>query len=819
MLTIAQIRGDGSYYTALGRDDYYLKGGEPRGLWFGTGAVALGLAGVVEDIVYRRLLGGFSPDGSHALVNNAGSGQRRPGWDLTFSIPKSVSELLAAIAIEMPEVADVLRDSVKRAAARSFAYLEQKAAVAREGLGGKTRVPVRLMAAGFEHSTNRNLDAQVHWHFVVVNVGVGLDGVTRSIVSKTLYRHKMAAGVLFRAELAAQLRTRLGLKLVAKSSWFEIAGVPESLIEAGSSRRKEILAELKRTGYSSPIAAKIAALETREAKTAPPREILFERWSQLAKQHGLTPEIVRQLMRPEVARLTPKISSESVRDSVARLLESQSYFSERDLVRAIAERTQSLGVGADPVLVSARKALDGLIYLGRHKREKQFTTAEMLAAEKRLIALALRERKSGSQLVAPDTVQAILDRHTLSGEQAEALRHITLRPGRIQLVQGFAGTGKSTLLAAAREAFEREGYQVLGCSLSGKAAEGLERASGITSHTIARLMLQWGQEFSEVPYLNSKSVLVVDEAAMVGTLQMAKLFEYVLAAQAKLILVGDARQLPAIAAGAPFASISNFLGSASLTDIRRQFADWGRNLVRQFADGDVREGVKLWRDRGLIHIGASPESTTAQLLTEWSRETKLQDTLILAGTHEEVSWLNQRAQQIRQQAGQLGSEPIRMGNREFYPGDRVIFRRNDRKIGVKNGTFGTVVGQRHGSTVIQLDASEKSIFVPSSYHQIHLGYAVTTHKAQGATVNRAFVLFSDAMQSRELTYVQVSRAREFTKLFLSREQAGDLELTDAVRAMERSQSKLNASDLEMPVNSDQEHTGRGKRGLTLERAL
>ena len=218
-------------------------------------------------------------------------------------------------------------------------------------------------------------------------------------------------------------------------------------------------------------------------------------------------------------------------------------------------------------------------------------------------------------------------------------------------------------------------------------------------------------------------------------------------------------------------------------------------MVRQFADGDVREGVEILRRQGLIHIGPTPEATTQQLLSEWAKETDLKNVLILVGTHEEVNWLNREAQRIRKDAGLLGTSSCVIGEREFHPGDRVIFGRNDRKLGVKNGTFGTLIRQQHGSAVIQLDQSNKCVFVPLNNEHIRLGYAVTTHKSQGATTQRTFVLFSDSMQSRESTYVQVSRAREFTKLFLTREQAGDTDLKEAVRAMERSQAKMNASDL------------------------
>lgn len=794
MLSIIQIRGDGTYYTSIGRDDYLLNGGEPRGVWLGEGAEALGLTGLVEDVVYRRLMGGFSPDGSEELVRNAGTESRRPGWDLTFSAPKSVSELWAA-SRDIPGLEKIIREAQWAAVKRVVQYLEEVAGQAREGLGGHTRTPVRLVVAGFEHGTSRNLDPQLHCHCVLINIGVRLDGVTRTIVSKAIYRQKMTAGALYRAELASQLRQRLGLELVAKSSWFEVAGIPQTLIEAGSTRRKEILDGLEKSGFSGAKAAKIVARDTRVAKTVIPREELFERWGRVATTHGFGVEQIRELIRPGLTPIPSEVPAGIVDFSINKILERQSFFSERELIRGVAERTQTLGIPVDSILATAREALGQLVPLGDHQWERQFTTLATLELERKLLAQAVGGRENTRQTLSSNTVDAVLRRHSLSVEQENALRHITQLPGMVQVVSGLAGTGKSTLLAATREAFEAEGYHVIGCSLSGKAAEGLQRSSGIPSHTIARLLHQWGKELSEVRRLNAKSVLVLDEAAMVGTRQLAALFEQAQKANCRIILVGDARQLPAIQAGAPFASLSRILGMATLKDIRRQLAEWGRVLVRQFAEGDVREGVEILRQQGLIHIGPTPEATTRQLLSEWSKETDLKQALILVGTHEEVNWLNREAQQLRKDAGLLGATPCVIGGREFYPGDRVIFGRNDRKLGVKNGTFGTLTGEQHGSAVIQLDQSNKSVFVPLNHEHVRLGYAVTTHKSQGTTVQRAFVLFCDTMQSRESTYVQVSRAREFTKLFLTREQAGDADLNEAVRAMERSQAKTNALDL------------------------
>lgn len=793
MLTISQIRGDGSYYTSLGQDDYYLKGGEPLGVFAGEGAQTLGLSGDVDPHVYRKLMAGFSPDGQTAYFRNSGTEGRRPGTDLTFSAPKSVSELWAA-SRGVANLERAIREAHWAAVQRAMAYLQETAAFGREGLGGHNWVRVQLLWAAFEHGTNRNLDPQLHTHVVVVNTGV-TGAQPRAVAHLPLYKAKMAAGAVYRAALASELRQRLGLDLEAKASWFEVAGVPASLLKAGSSRRQEILEALAEYGAYTALAAKRAARDTRSAKEVVPREQLFEQWARIAARHGFDLDRVRALIRPERTRVPEQVPARFIEKTIDQLLERHSFFSEREVVRGVAEKCQTLGIPVDHILKGVRQALEKLIPLGELGRERQFTTQATLELERNLIGKAMLGRDSLRQTLSHTVLERILARHTLSAEQEAAVRRITQRQGTIQNVQGLAGTGKSTMLKAAREAFEAEGYQVIGCSLSAKAADGLQQSSGIPSHTIARLLHQWRKANPEIPRLNAKTILVIDEASMVGTRRLAELLDRAEEAKSRVILVGDSKQLPAIEAGAPFRSLCKFLGMATLTDIRRQLAGWGRELVREFADGDVRRGVAILQKQGLIHIAPSAEGASRALLTEWAKESNLKETLILAGTREEVDWLNREAQQLRRDAGKLGTTPCVVGGREFFPGDRVIFGRNDRKLGVKNGSFGTLVEERRGSVVIQLDQDAKRVFVPLNHEHLRLGYATTTHKSQGATLLRTYVAFSDSMQSREATYVQVSRSREWTKLFLSRDQAGEANLRDAIRAMEKSQSKANALDL------------------------
>jgi conjugative relaxase-like TrwC/TraI family protein len=793
MLTIAAVRGDGSYYTTLGTDDYYLRAGEAVGIWFGEGAQALGIAGPVDPVVYKRLIAGFSPDGSTAYFKNSGTESRRAGFDLTFSAPKSVSELWAA-SHGIANLEALIRQANWEAVRRAMEYIQEKAAFGREGLGGKERVKVKLLICGFEHGSNRNLDSQLHIHVVAINTGVR-DGRYKTIASHELYKYKMAAGAVYRAELAHQLRTVLGLELKAKSTWFEVAGVPDSLIAAGSSRRKEVLEAMEAAGVRGAKAAMRAARDTRSAKQPIPRAELFAAWTRLAKDHGFGPERVKALVRPGFTRVPDRVPQQLMDKAVDQLLEHYSFFSERQLVRAVAEKVQSIGISAETLLRDVRSGLDRLIHVGELGGEVQFTTRENLELERSLIAKAVLGRETSRCLVSTPTVEKVLGEGSLSPEQAEAVRHITSRVGTIQIIHGLAGTGKSTAMLAARRSFEAEGYRLIGCALSGKAAEELQTSSGIASHTIAKLLKEWQRAEPAIPRLDSRTVLVIDESSMIGTRRLATLLDLAEAAQTKVVAVGDSRQLPAIEAGAPFPALCRFLGMASMNDIRRQLTEWGRELVREFADGDVRKAVAILNQQGLIRIAPSDEAASRELLADWAKEKDPRAVVILAGTREEVDWLNREAQKIRRESDKQAKPGLEIGGREYFEGDRVIFVRNDRKLGVRNGSFGTLLGVRNGSAIVDLDGTRKRVFIPLNHEHLRLGFATTTHKSQGATFQRTYVQVSDSMQSREATYVQVSRAREWTRLYLSREQAGEKGFSSMIRTMERSESKANAIDL------------------------
>jgi conjugative relaxase-like TrwC/TraI family protein len=828
MLSVAALSGgQGNYYLALARDDYYLKGGEPPGRWLGEGAERLGLTAQVDGPALKHLLRGFSADGSQPLIQGAGSPKHQAGWDLTFSCPKSVSVLWSQAE---PDTRKTIQEAQAAAVREALDYLQEAAAFTRRGKGGRTKERTELVVATFDHGTSRAQDPQLHTHCLVLNVGVRADGSTGTILSQPLYAHKLAAGAVYRAELSNQLEKRLGVVLERRQSWFEVQGVPASLVEDFSKRREQVEKALAEHGASGAKAAAKLTLATRQAKEHLPRAELLPTWQEVGRRHGFTAENANALLLRQGPRqdLAGRVGN-CIQAAAARITRHDSHFPERELVRRAAEEAQAMGIPASALRHLVKQELarsPEFVCLGRANGEIRYTTREMLALEKKLLAQVGELKNLPSAPVAEQTIRSVEE--PLSAEQKQALRHLTQSGGRVQVVSGMAGTGKTSTLRAAREAFEREGFEVVGTCLSGKAAEGLEEGAGIRSSTLARLIgmpeVGFRGELDKGPLdtlkdharqvrraaqgkstwpvepvrLTPKTVLVVDEAGMVGTRQMERLTEKALAAGARLVLVGDEKQLQAIDAGGPFGSLGDRLGRATLTDIRRQREPWAREAVKQIAGGDARAALREYAGRGLVSVSEDRQEAMQTLVKAWKREGagNPRDNLILASNNAEAGQLNRMAQAQRMVAGGLGKGALRVAGSDFHRGDRVLFTRNSKRYRVQNGSLGTVteVDAANGILTVKLDQGKLAVVPVQDYTHLKLGYALTTHKAQGATTENAYVLLGGPSQDRELSYVQASRARGTTRFYLDKLEAGD-DLRDLCKQLERSRQKNLSHDL------------------------
>ncbi len=458
-------------------------------------------------------------------------------------------------------------------------------------------------------------------------------------------------------------------------------------------------------------------------------------------------------------------------DAITR---QQATFTRRDMA-AFAHR-HSDGPGQfDAVLAAMRRAPD-LVALGRDLRgDDRFTTRDMLDAEQRLHRAATAMAERARHAVAEsdrDTATARAEARglILSAEQVEALAHVT--DGRdLGIVIGHAGTGKSAMLGVAREAWEAAGYRVRGAALSGIAAENLESGSGITARTIASLEQSWDQARDA---LSPRDILVIDEAGMVGTRQLERVLSQAADAGAKLVLVGDPQQLQSIDAGAAFRSLHDRHGGARIGEVRRQRAVWQREATRDLATGRTVAALAAYEAHGHVHAAASREAARAALIDRWDRDRQDDpeaSRIILTHTNDEVRELNMAARERMRQAGDLGPEvrmTVERGERSFALGDRVMFLQNDRGLGVKNGTLGSITDVDRKAMTVRTDDGRAVRFDLKDYDRIDHGYAATIHKAQGMSVDRAHVLASPGLDAHA-SYVALTRHRDGVDLHYGRD--------------------------------------------------
>lgn len=393
----------------------------------------------------------------------------------------------------------------------------------------------------------------------------------------------------------------------------------------------------------------------------------------------------------------------------------------------------------------------------------KYTTRELIRLEAEMANRAIWLSQQSSHCVRQTALAATFARHErLSDEQRAAIEHVA-GDARIAAVIGRAGAGKTTMMKAAREAWEAAGYRVVGGALAGKAAEGLEKEAGIVSRTLSSWELRWDQGRGQ---LDDKTVFVLDEAGMVSSRQMALFVETVTKTGAKLVLVGDPEQLQPIEAGAAFRAIADRIGYTELETIYRQREQWMRDASLDLARGDVGKALAAYQSNGKMIGSELKADAVANLISDWNRDyNPAKSTLILAHLRRDVRMLNELARAKLMERGIIEQGFVFKttdGNRNFAAGDQIVFLKNEGSIGVKNGMLGKVVEAAPGRLVAVIGEGEhlRQVIVEQRfYNNVDHGYATTVHKAQGATVDRVKVLASLSLD-RHLTYVAMTRHRE-----------------------------------------------------------
>lgn len=846
--------GDGGFDEDPDFDALTLPG-EPPGLWMGKACSVLGVYGFIrgdeaEDEL-RRLFEGYHPKTGAPLVQNAGRMEgeraRTPGWDVTFSAPKSFSVFYSAAPRWLRDTLDQIQE---RAVKWTVEQAEDRFAVSRVGRGGQT-VDVDVAVATFPHHTSRARDCQLHTHCLFINIGVDKQGKTRALESPPLFENRDLLGSIYRARLAWLLQSSLGLELERDGFSFRIKGVPQDLCEAHSTRRREIEEELQRRAAKYGVeldgkAAAIAALATRAEKgeRLVMAELLAE-WQTLNAVYGFTAEKAESLLQRHEPRGGWSEAEAAVKEAIEQLTYEGCHFSGRRFFEEVLNAGAARGVSDTTLLAIAPKYLQGddIECLGVRPGETsaRHTTRQILGQERRLLdaAYTLRDRRP-DRVVPERIVQKVLSkRKTISAEQSAAVRHLLQSSGCIRLARGFAGVGKTAfVLEPAAEALERAGYEVLAATPTGKAARVLAGETGIDSDTITMRLVDfdlsfgwrdikhhlrmvgrvfkgrstWRMKKPQPIKITPRTALIVDESGMVNTRHMAMIAERVARGGGLLILVGDPAQLPAIEGSSPFQSLCTRLGSAEVRDIKRQEEQWARDASLLFADGKCGKGLQMYADRGFLRLAPNKELAMKLVLSDWTEVgvRRPEEAAILVGTNVDAEQANDLAQKARLEAGYLRgrSVPIRDVTEDatyessVRAGDRVVFTRNSKKVA--NGTFATVqriTGRRtlvvrvpardgKGSVVQHIDAKH--------FPHIRRGYATTTHKFQGDGVRYAFCLVGGRMQDQPLSYVQASRAKRRCTFYASEQLVPQLDKVDKsplVRQMERRPDLCLASDL------------------------
>ncbi len=862
MLSIKLIKvGSEDYYIDLTAEDYYFNGGEPPGKWIGSGCTYFGFDERVQRDEFKRIFNGFHPKPDPklpgeplALVQNAGKENRRAGWDLCFSAPKSVS-IIWSQASEAMRVR--IQDLHHQAITRTFRFLEERLAYSRTGHAGSGAVQAKLVAAVFEHGTSRARDPQLHSHTVLMNIGVNesvVDGErkvqVRSIEPKPLYKNKMLLGAIYRSHLSHLLHAEYGFNAQRKGNSFEIQGVPAERIEDASKRRKQILRRLHEQRKSGAVAAAAAAVQTREKKQHIARQMLIEEWREANEKFGFDDATLDALVCPvetNYRRHIPMITKMAFQNLTRRL----SHFTAHDFYREVLYVAPEYGVSPDDLEEAVTEFLSNssqVIPIPTTDGSSRFVAQSVLEQELAMLKQLQRlHKRQGLQVSDATLIKVLGTNDLLNRGQREAVRHLTQGTAAIRVVQGYAGTGKTTMLRTAVEAWKDSGFNVVGVCFTGAAADVLQQGIGVPCDTINMTLADFNSDLKDTlarwskhsfkqfvrlaagkkktyaykkpkPVdINRRTIVLVDEAGSVNVRHMQMLMKWANDNKATLVLTGDDAQTPAVEGGSPLRSMTRRVGCTRMTDIKRQQDYWACSAAHYLARGEIAKALALYDQRGLLKVDDDLDDALERLINDWDAHCfdNLQQSRILTLTNDLAHKANQRAQQRLLDRNLFNADQwhtIRDVNKEsgtpyesrVHVGDRVLFTKNDRTFDVRNGQTGTVLGftfttkQRPQQALkVRLD-NDRIVRVPLGFQHLRLGYASTVHKAQGSTYDEVFVLLGGGAQNLPISYVQGTRSRWATHFYTERalyDQIEDLAESLLVSQMEMEVDLSLAADL------------------------
>jgi conjugative relaxase-like TrwC/TraI family protein len=805
--------GREAYYTRELATDHeqYLSGhGESPGRWYGAGADTLGLQGEASPAGFQAMFEGRDPTTGELLGRPHGR-NAVPAFDVVLRPTKSVS-ILYGLADQATGRAVLAAHHAGLAEAAT--YLDDQLG-ARRGHGGVQHVSGRgVLAVGFDHRTSREGDPLLHTHLVIANRVQGSDGRWTALDGRDLYRHRLAADAIYRATYQRELVRTLGVEWTPADPHGnrELQGIPEALVRSFSKRSGQIDAELDRLvadgGERTPRLVKWAVQATRKPKQHETPDTLYSRWRTEAAERGVDADT---LVRAVTGRTLDRDQDQSVSAAAADrvidrlagpegLTAQASTFARPDVLVALgaglagAGRTELEGL-ADRFLVERAVS----VVADRALEERRWSTPDLLAVEQRLVASATGRTGEQTAKASHEAVRVALAAHPTAGPDQQAMVRDVCQGGQgVAVVVGRAGTGKTFALGIARHAWQLDGYRLLATAPTGIATMSLQGEGFEDVATCDRLLgdLDRGHE-----QLDAHTVLVVDEAGMVGSRKLTRLLKYADRAQAKVVLVGDDRQLAAIDAGGGFRALRLRLGASELVENRRQQQAWEREALELVRSGLVDEAVAAYQAHDRVVAADSKPAATLALLQDWwvawqeAERDPTQEVVVLAARRTEVDRLNSACQELLAVRGDLGAERLEVEDRQLRVGDRVVCGHNAiAELGVANGSRGvvTALDPQARTLSLRLDGDDgRTVSLPRSYldgrgrnernRRVDLAYATTGHRAQGLTRGRALVRLTGS-EDVNWVYVQLSRARQDTRLYAvvgpEPQAGGELDLPD-----------------------------------------
>jgi conjugative relaxase-like TrwC/TraI family protein len=735
----------------------------------------------------------------------------RVGYDLTLTTEKSLGVL--ALLFDEHTRAAVL-DAIRSANDGAMAWLERHAAATRAH--GKT-VPVNgWTVASFLHHTSRALDPFPHVHNVVANTVEDDEGERRALDARGLYRHARAASALATAEMRYQLTRQLGVRWrrAAHGGW-EIAGIPDAVLREFSRRGNEIDEALRELEAAIGRGARPDEIDhvktaTRPNKTHVPLEELLAGWWHRAAAHGFDPgrlaSCVAGPTKPREPDIEAVYAALAVADGICATL---SVFDRGDVLANLVKLAVPLSDGAhqQPLIVSAtrlKQIADGflnsphvvLLTPVEDNSPSLYSTREMLAVQDRIVVRYRQGRERGAAVVPPAVTKESLARHPeLTGEQRTLVRSFCTSGHRTHLAIGRPGAGKTTAMAAARDAWHAAGYRVVGAAVKGEAARTLGSTAAIPSETLAWYLAHDDPLHSP---LDARTVLIVDEASTISDRDLDRLGWLAEQTGAALRLIGDPAQHGAVEAGGMFRVICERHPKdvPQLTRTHRLLNWHDRAAADHLRDGDVAAALDELDAAGHLHVIDDDLRAYTYPLTRWWDAHRAGQTHPMVGRSNEVRRaLNRLAHQLRRAAGEIGSDELTAADgRQYSTGDRVIARIPNRYLHpadqpsayVRNGAVGTIIhvhpaAQGDDEMTVRFD-DLGIVTVPRSYFDEHEidrhgrravgidhAYAVTSYSVTGAThpVSTSRI---DEASTRAETYVDITRGREENHLYLTRRQ-------------------------------------------------